>query len=109
MQFSLFPSPPWAFDPCRPIRRRVPRRRVPPCATSSRMVAMVAPSNGATLPVLVDGCHGVMRPEEGAHVAHRQRNLLLGGLPGIEAHLGVRREMHTLHSHGVWVRRNVVR
>src|SRR2546428_9569073 len=53
------------------------RSRVPSCATSSRMVGTVVPSNGATPPVLAGGCHGVMRPEEVAHVAHRLLNVVL--------------------------------
>jgi hypothetical protein len=53
--------------------------------------------------------HRLMRPEEGVYVAHCQGNLLLVLLPRVEAHLGVRRETHALHGHGVWVRRHVVR
>jgi len=77
--------------PCRPIRRRLPRRRVLPCATSSRMVSTAPPSNGTTPPVLVDGCHGVMRPEEVAHVAHRLLNVVLRVLPRVEAHFSLGR------------------
>ena len=61
----------------------------------------VAPPSGATLPVLVGSGHGVMRPEEVAHLAHRLRNLVLGCLPGVDAHLGLRRQTHGLHGHGV--------
>src|SRR6516162_1979749 len=59
--------------------------------------------------MLMGGCRRPMGPEEGAHMAHRQRDLVRGRLPRIEAHLGVRREMHALHRHGVGVRRDVVR
>ena len=38
------------------------------------------------LSVSAGDCRGLMRPEEVTHMAHCQRNLLLGGLPGIEAH-----------------------
>ena len=69
-------------------------KTVPPCATSSRMVGSVAPSNGATLPVLVGGCHGVMRPEEVAHVAHRLLNVVLGVLPRVDAHFSLGRQTH---------------
>jgi hypothetical protein len=37
----------------------------------------VAPSRSTAVPVLVDGYHRLLCPQEGAHVAHRQRNLLL--------------------------------
>jgi len=77
--------------------------------SSSRMVGTVAPSNGATPPVLVGGCHGVMRPEEVAHLAHRLGNQVLGLLPGVDAYFGLRREAHNLHGHGIRVRRDVVR
>jgi hypothetical protein len=46
--------------------------------SSSSMVGTVAPIDGATLPVLVGGCHRVMRPEEVAHLAHRLGNQVLG-------------------------------
>ena len=55
------------------------------------------------------GCHRLMRPEELAHVAHRLGDQVLGILPGVDAHLGLRRETHGLHGHGVRVRRDVVR
>ena len=76
---------------------------------SSRMVGTVAPSSGATPPVLVGGCHRVMRPEEGAHVAHRFGNLFLGLLPRVDAHFRLRRETRALHGDGVGVRRHIVR
>src|SRR5712691_5604468 len=76
---------------------------------SSSRVGTVAPSSGATPPVLMGGCHGVMRPEEIAHLAHRVGNQVLGLLPGVNAYFGLRREAHNLHGHGVWVRRDVVR
>ena len=49
--------------------------------SSSSMVGTVAPIDGAT-PVLVGGCHRVMRPEEVAHLVHRVGNQVLGLLPG---------------------------
>jgi hypothetical protein len=73
------------------------------------MVGRVAPSNGATLPVLVGGCHGVMRPEEAAHVAHRLLNVVRGVLPRVEAHFSLGRQTRGLHGDGVRVRRDVVR
>ncbi len=42
-------------------------------------------------------------------MTHRERNLVLGVLPRVEADLGVRREMHGLHRHRVRVRGDVVR
>src|SRR3989442_1394632 len=68
----------------------------------------VAPPSGATPPSSVGGCHGVMRPEEVAHLAHCLGNQVLGLLPGVDAHVGLRREAHDLHGHGVRVRRDIV-
>ena len=62
------------------------------------MVGPVAPIDGATPPVLVGGCHRVMRPEEVAHLAHRVGNQVLGLLPGVDAYFGLWREAHHLHS-----------
>src|SRR6516162_2941920 len=66
--------------------------------------------------LLGGGCHGLMRcgrrpmgPQEGAYVAHRQRDLVRSVLPRIEADLRVWREMDALHRDGVGVRRDVVR
>jgi hypothetical protein len=42
-------------------------------------------------------------------MAHRLGNLVLGLLPRVEAHVGIRRETHDLHGHGVRVRGDVVR
>ena len=42
-------------------------------------------------------------------MAHRQRDLVRGVLPRVEAHLRVRREMHGFHRDGIGVRRHVVR
>jgi hypothetical protein len=60
-------------------------------------------------PALSCGCHRAMRPEEGAHVTHRQRNPVLGLFPRVEAHLSLRREKHSLHGYRVGVRRDIVR
>ena len=70
---------------------------------------MMAPLDGATPAGSVGDRHRLMRPEEGADVAYRQRDLVLGVLPRVEAHLRVRRQMHRLHRDGVRVRRHVVR
>src|SRR6266436_1611360 len=57
-------------------------------------------SDGSDPALLGRGCHGLrschrpMRPQERADVAHRERDLILGVLPRVEAHLRVRREMH---------------
>src|SRR5215813_8747411 len=50
-----------------------------------------------------------MRLEEGMNLAHRQRDSLLGFLPGEDAHLGFWRKHRALHGYGVWVRGNFVR
>src|SRR5262245_57493201 len=78
------------------------------CVVCSRRVGMVAPSSGATPAGSVGDRHRLMRPEEGADVAHRQRDLVRRVLPRVQAHLRVRRQMHGLHRDGVWVRRHVV-
>ena len=59
--------------------------------------------------VLPGSCRKSMRPEEGAHVAHGQGNPVLGFLPGVEAHFGLRRKQRRLHGHRVGVSRDVVR
>ena len=59
--------------------------------------------------VLPGSCRKSMRPEEGAHVAHGQGNPVLGFLPGVEAHFGLRRKERRLHGHRVRVSRDVVR
>src|SRR6202040_1022164 len=67
---------------------------------------------GATL--LGGGCHRSrccnrsMGAEEGADMAHRQRNLVWSVLPRIKADLRIGREMHGLHRYGIGVPRNVV-
>src|SRR5215470_20372636 len=66
---------------------------------SSSIVGTVAPSSGATLPVSAGGCSGLMRPEEVAHMAHCLGNQVLGILPGVDAHFGLRRETHNLHGY----------
>ena len=50
-----------------------------------------------------------MRFEEGMNLAHRQRDSLLGFLPGEDAHLGFWCKHRALHGDGVWVRGNFVR
>ena len=50
-----------------------------------------------------------MGPQEGADVAHCQRDLVRGVLPRVEADLRVWSEMDALHRDGVGVRRDVVR
>src|SRR6266516_5102914 len=73
------------------------------------VLGMVAPRDGATPSGSVGDRYRLMRPEEGADVAHRQRDLVLGVLPRVQAHLRVRREMHGLHRDGGRVPRHVVR
>src|SRR6266446_10024971 len=57
--------------------------------------------------LLGGGCKGLMCGrcrsiclEEGADVAHRQRDLVRGVLPRVEADLRVGRQMRALHRHG---------
>src|SRR2546427_11063824 len=70
---------------------------------------MMAPLDGATPAGSVGDRHRLMRPEAGADVAYRQRALVRGVLPWVEAHLRVRRQMHRLHPDGVRARRHAVR
>src|SRR5438477_215444 len=42
------------------------------------------------------------------HLAYRQRDSLLGLLPGKHADFGLRREHRGLHGDGVWMRRNII-
>jgi len=54
-------------------------------------------------------CHGLMRPEDVTHVAHRLGDQVLGLLPRVHCHLRVRCEGNDLHGDGVGMRRGVVR
>jgi hypothetical protein len=104
------PCSAWTTSHRRPlsiaIQRGAIRRGAVP---SSRMVGTVAPSIGATPPVSAGSGHRLMRPEKVAHMAHRLGNPVLGLLPRVDAHFGLRSETHDLHGHSVWVRRDVVR
>ena len=99
--------------------RRHPPRRARGCnlpRLRTRCSVLSAPAGWAWCAVAtappqagsVGDRHRLMRPEEGADVAHRQRDLVRRVLPRVQAHLRVRRQMHGLHRDGVRVRRHVV-
>jgi hypothetical protein len=76
-------------------------RSLPPCPRTPVLL-------GGGSQRLTRGGRRPMGSQEGAHVPYRQRNLVLGIFPRIEAHLRVRREMHRFHRDDVGVPRHVV-
>jgi|SRR6516164_10493493 len=75
---------------------------LPPCHFDTRLL-------GGGCQRLMRGDRRPMGTQEGADMAHCQRDFVRAVLPRVEADLSVWREMDALHRDGVGVRRDVVR
>ena len=62
------------------------------CAGCADLAATRHQAVTGTTDVLLGSCHRSMGLKESVHMAQRLGNLLLGFLPGVDAHFGIRRE-----------------